>query len=165
MLRRPRRMRKNRCRANPRQRSKLKEPSRRGRRPIVTVERCLGIACQFGTPPGWLVGDNGSRGRSLLWINVPPRRPRYEFVDFVQLRSRHVDLDAVTFSQRICGRCRCGFQRRFARDVPTDPFAVAKKRPSNRSLDDIVNVTSHRSPSLRNGNPCYRSLSDHRRSQ
>ena len=77
-------------------------------------------------------------------MDAPPRQPRFEAFDFAQFRSRHVDLNAVTFSKGICGRCRCGFQRRFARNIPT--FAVAKELPPNRSLEDVVNVTSHRSP-------------------
>src|SRR2546429_8009270 len=34
--------------------------------------------------------------------------------------------------------------------TPADTFAVAKQCPPNRGLYDIVNVTSHRSPSLYN---------------
>src|SRR4030081_982303 len=151
MLRRLRRMRKNRCRANPRRRSKLKGPNRRVRRLIMTVERRLWKPTpRFGARSSVsFVGDNGRRVGSLLWINVPPRRPRYEVVNFVRLRSRHVDLNTMTLPEGLCAERRCRLQCRFTRTVPADAFAVAKKRPPNRSLDDVVNVTSHRSPSLR----------------
>jgi hypothetical protein len=52
----------------------------------------------------------------------------------------------------LCAECRCRLQRRLARDAPADAFAVAKKRPPNRGFDDIVDVTSHRSPSRRTSN-------------
>ncbi len=34
------------------------------------------------------------------------------------------------------------------RDILADAFTVAKQRPADRSLDDVINVTSHRSLSL-----------------
>src|SRR5258705_4855322 len=97
-----------------------------------------------------------SDSRSLLWIEVPPGRPRFETFDFAQFRRGNVDLNAVTVSNRICAECGCRLQRRLARNKPADAFAVAKQRPPDRSLDDVINVTSHRSPSLQPYANCKR---------
>src|SRR5215475_4842474 len=83
------------------------------------------------------------RDRSRFQIELPARRPGCVAVE-LRLRARDVDLNAMPFAEGVRAEAHRGFKRFFAGAVAADSFAVAKQRPADRRLHDIVNMTSHR---------------------